>query len=62
MRHLTCVLSCGGGFFFEPVADVADVAAEDGGGLFHIASQQQHDGAHSGHGQNEIRQRHFLND
>lgn len=59
MWRLRCVLSGGGGFVFKPLSDMADVAAEDGGGLLHIAPQQQHDGAHSGHRQYEIRQRHF---
>ena len=34
------VLGGRGGFFFEPMADVLDVAPKDGGRLFDIAPQQ----------------------
>ena len=52
------VLGGGGGLLLEPVADVADVAAEDGRRLLHVAPQQQHRRAHAHHRQDAVGQRH----
>lgn len=47
-----------GGFFFEPIANVFDVAPENGSRLFHVTPQEKNDGAHTRHCQHEIRQPH----
>lgn len=49
-----------GGFLLEPVADLADVATEDGGGLLNVASEEEDSGAHADHRQDEVRQCHLL--
>ena len=56
---LECVLGSGAGFFFEPVADVAEVAAEDGGGLLDVAPEEDDGGAYAHHRHDEVGQRHL---
>lgn len=52
------VLGGGGGLLLEPVADVAHVAAEDGGRLLDVFPQQHHRRAHPHHREDEVRERH----
>lgn len=53
------LLGSGGGFFFEPVADLAEVAAEDGGRLPSIRAEKEDGGADAHHRHNEVGQRHI---
>jgi hypothetical protein len=52
------ILGSGGGLLLEPVADVAHVAAEDGGRLLDVAPQQHHRSAHPHHREDEVGERH----
>ena len=53
------ILGSGGGFLFNPVADLTDVALEDGCRLFYVASGEENHRSHSGDCQYEIRQCHL---
>lgn len=53
------ILGGSGGFFFEPLTDVLDVAPENSSRLLHIAPQQKNDGADTSDRDDEIGQTHL---
>ena len=52
------LLGSRGGFLFEPPSDLADVAAEDGGGLLDVATEEENSSADANHRQDEVGQSH----
>lgn len=54
------LLGSRGRFFFEPVADVLDVAPEDSGRLLDVAPQQENHGANPSHCKDQVCQRHWI--